>query len=519
MYLEDQLKPAQNLTVTLGLRFDREEIDSAGYVPFDPRQEQADYFEMIESGAASPRVAFTRSFTALERTADLTAQLALLLGIPTQEVAGLITPAQQQSEFWTKTRRLGDLSLRNDNFSPYIGLAWDPWSDGKTKFAFAASRHYNNIPLSVPLVELEPVETDVTFRAFPGTRFFSRPYGGINLGLSTQLVDRDIQTPYQDELFLTAEREIFAETSLRLSYIKRLYRDQLQDIDINRFTGDFGVCQTATPADRDPIRATGPTEYPDDWPGDGVIDDCVGRAVAVGDGSGGVSFLQRPDGFADLYLANPVWVDVLLLGNFNSADYDGVTLELIRRFYRSWEMLASYTWSKTIGDGEDFLQQLGNDNALAEDERGFQSDDRRHVVKVNGAAVTPGGFRLGAALSWRSGLPFSILTESLAFDTLPLPYGSSGGVGQARPRQLYVEGQRNTERNVDYWNLDLKLSKEFNVARRVNVRVSAEIFNVLDDQTYIVYNPALGLGRRLNGEDEAFRRQGRSWQLGLRLAF
>ncbi|HXV77921.1 MAG TPA: hypothetical protein VD788_16540, partial [Candidatus Polarisedimenticolaceae bacterium] len=157
--------------------------------------------------------------------------------------------------------------------------------------------------------------------------------------------------------------------------------------------------------------------------------------------------------------------------------------------------------------------------ALAEDERGFQSDDRRHVVKLNATSIMPWGLRLGGALSWRSGLPYSVLAEELSFDSLPLPYGNSGTGGQARPRQLYVDGQRNTERNPSYWNLDAKLVKELLVGRTVNLQLSAEVFNLFDDRTYQIYNPALGLGRRLNGENEAFRRTGRSWQLGVRLTF
>ena len=63
-------------------------------------------------------------------------------------------------------------------------------------------------------------------------------------------------------------------------------------------------------------------------------------------------------------------------------------------------MQASYTWSKAEGDGEDFAQQLGDDRSLLEDEKGFQSYDQRHVVKVNATTITPWGFRLGAAVSW-----------------------------------------------------------------------------------------------------------------------
>ena len=41
------------------------------------------------------------------------------------------------------------------------------------------------------------------------------------------------------------------------------------------------------------------------------------------------------------------------------------------------------------GDGEDFFQSLGDDRSLLEDEVGFQSNDRRHVVKLNATTITP----------------------------------------------------------------------------------------------------------------------------------
>ena len=40
LYVLDAWKPRPNLTVNLGLRVDREDIDSSGYVEFDPRDER-----------------------------------------------------------------------------------------------------------------------------------------------------------------------------------------------------------------------------------------------------------------------------------------------------------------------------------------------------------------------------------------------------------------------------------------------------------------------------------------------
>ena len=52
-----------------------------------------------------------------------------------------------------------------------------------------------------------------------------------------------------------------------------------------------------------------------------------------------------------------------LIGNFTTTDYEALVLQLTRRQYRNWQMNASYTYSETIGDAEDFQQVLGNDRS------------------------------------------------------------------------------------------------------------------------------------------------------------
>ena len=263
-------------------------------------------------------------------------------------------------------------------------------------------------------------------------------------------------------------------------------------------------------------------EDTDPGPGDGRLDDCAGNSVfapAVDPfGDTGDIRLDRPDGVTDLYVQNPFWGDIFLVGNFNEIDYRAFVLELARRQYRGWEMNASYTWSRARGDGEDFFQELGDDPSLRDSVRGYQSYDQRHVVKLNATTVTPWGIRLGTAVSWQSGLPYSLLTEGLAFDTKPPSTLAFGGVG-ARPRQVFFTGARNDQRNDSYWTVDLKATKEFRWGRGVNLQLSAEIFNALNDQTYIIYNPFFERGQQVNGKNEATSRFGRQWQVGMKLAY
>jgi len=110
------------------------------------------------------------------------------------------------------------------------------------------------------------------------------------------------------------------------------------------------------------------------------------------------------------------------------------------------------------------------------------------------------------------------LIEDFSFDTQTPVTSSFGGEG-ARPRQTYTTGVRNDQRNQSYWNVDLKATKELRLGKGMNLQVSAEVFNLLDDGTYQVYNPFFERGVQINGRNEAQRRFGRRWQVGMKLAF
>ena len=117
--------------------------------------------------------------------------------------------------------------------------------------------------LAVPLIELEPPETQLEFLSYryfrdnPQRQFLDEGLAGaVNPVLNIQMIDRDLRTPYQDELAFSFEREVAAESTIRLTYLNRRFEDQLQDIDANHFVQDRN--------------------------GDGIFDDNFGR---VGTGS------------------------------------------------------------------------------------------------------------------------------------------------------------------------------------------------------------------------------------------
>jgi hypothetical protein len=528
LYAEDRLKPAHNLTLTIGARIDREEIRSDGRAPFDPEAEAARFLGELDAGMP-PQLASQHSFTGYEAQRDFFEILARTLDVDFEDVWLRQSPMVVESEFWSTQRRAESVQTSNTNVSPRVAISWDPWSNGKTKVAATWGRYHDKIYLDIPLIELDPASTELAFEAskFGNTWVVGDLLRSISPAVNIRVVDRELDTPYQDEWSIQVEREVATEVALKGTYINRQYRQQLQDIDLNHLPADWGRCVVATLANPDYVTPVTPSDPDYDAaiaPGDGFLDDCIGElrdfTVQSGEGGGPAdTVLQKPDGTADLYKQNPGWGDIYLVGNLNQIDYEAFVLEMVRRQYRNWQMQASYTWSTARGDGEDFSQPLGDDRSLIQDEKGYQAYDQRHVLKVSATTITPWGFRLGGSVSWQSGLPYSILLRRPAYDAIPPAYETLGSDDSVRTRTTYPTGTRNDQRNESYWDLNAKFTKEFMVGRQVNLQLTAEVFNLLNDGTYMIYDPVSETGEQVNGRNVSLRRFGRRWQLGIKVAF
>jgi hypothetical protein len=548
IYGEDQIKPMSNLTIKLGLRVDREEIDSVGHLPFYPEEEYEAFERRREVATGETiRQSMNPIYTSYEDFIDFGTQLADQLGMSFDDLPW--SSEAQQGAFTQKTRRKGNMDITNTNVSPFLSVSWDPWNNGKTKFTVAARRYHSKIVLGIPLLEVEPPTTGLAFKAKPvviqGTEYWqiTKLQESVSPAANVYVVDRDLETPHNDEFMFMFERELWAETSIKLTYINRKFRNQYQDIDLNHVPRDFGKCRWGNTSNNQtlvPSPGVGDVitdlwtgeQFIDDEPGDGDgrIDDCVGDMWVPSsqdidelseDPFARQNRVERPDGVEDLYMMSPAWGDYFSVGNYNKADYKAYMLELIRRQYRSWELQASYTWSKAVGDGEDYRQELGNDRSLLKDEYGYQSYDQRHVVKVIATTITPWGFRLGGVVTWESGLPYSLIKQQVSYDSTPPSFSSIGSSSSStgRVRQQYKTGRRNDQRNDSYWNFDLKFTKEMNIGRGLNLQLSAEIFNLFNDGTFIIYNPVTETGQQINGFNVGSYRFGRRWQVGFKIAF
>lgn len=115
LYFEDQLKPADSLALTVGLRVDKEEIDSIGTQPFDPVAEEREFLDLVRGGVLV-QTAFRRAFTAYPDVDGFQRGLAEVLGVNLVNI-----PLHQitvQSGFWPKKQRLDNIALSDPTRLP-----------------------------------------------------------------------------------------------------------------------------------------------------------------------------------------------------------------------------------------------------------------------------------------------------------------------------------------------------------------------------------------------------------------
>lgn len=232
---------------------------------------------------------------------------------------------------------------------------------------------------------------------------------------------------------------------------------------------------------------------------------------------------------------SPFFSAIYEVSNLNSAEYDAVVLEAVRRFYKNWEAKLSYTWSRSFGQAEQFGQDLGNDVTVADDEAGLLGTDQRHVFKLFGrvAVARWGGVRLGGLVTYESGLPYSIVDERPVLD-FPTNFIGLDHPAGFRPaltanflqfRTLYVTGQRNDRRNAPLWTVDLQAQKEVRFDGMM-LGVTLSIYNALDDRTLFISSVRQHTEFDQRREEYvteveplAIRRRGRQFELMLKASF
>jgi hypothetical protein len=356
----------------------------------------------------------------------------------------------------------------NDEFSPRVGVIWDPTSDHKSKVYGSFGYFYEEIPMDLVIrsysYERQPViynfdptsiVPDLTAAQIAGDDGAVANGGGKILGGFQDLADPNIKGQYLREFLFGGEREIMPFWAVGGKFIYRNYGRVIEDF----------VCSNAA-------------------------DYCIGNP-----GVGQMSTLY----------------DLNYIGGYAAPKaqriYRGAELDVTKQFSDNWSMVASYLWSNMTGNFDGgfapYTQPFGtadpNISAMYDyydfftkgpvpcaqydtdgttciqggtpypySATGKLSNDRTSQVRVYATYVAPFKLNVGMSAYYRTGTPVSRLGYSVAYDRWEfflLPRGTDGRVEST-------------------YDIDLHFGYPFQIGP-VTVNALVDIFQLLNSQRAI----------------------------------
>jgi hypothetical protein len=342
-------------------------------------------------------------------------------------------------------------SREYNNFAPRVGFNWDPWSDGRTSIRGGYGIYYDRIVLEVPLLErlLDGrklaiqvrlgSELDVAGNFLPGTPTLANPFIGTALtgvGIGINILDPNLSTPYVQQFNLGFQRELTRDLILSADYIHAFGSKFI----IGRFIGSVFN------------------------PSIGGNDDVVNIESSV-----------------------KTW-------------YDGMLLNVQRRFSNRYSFNASYTLQKSFNFSNDdqipFQVPPLNPNNLRLD-KGPPPNEERHRFTFHAVIDMPYEFQLSPIYTMASDVPFDIqLPPDIGGTRIPALQRNAGGrtfrtgselnafinafnVGRPVASRLpLVRDDLNL--GDSFQSLDLRLTKTFRFTESFNIQGIAEVFNLFN---------------------------------------
>lgn len=374
-----------------------------------------------------------------------------------------------------------------DRLAPRVGLAIDPFGDGKTSIRIGYGIFYDTL---LPTEQIQQYASQIpTFTAVaafnnpPSTR---DPYAGRPVPFPAELprprnfvfptpVNTSIlmyapgfTNPYTQQWNLTLERQILSSTITRATY-----------------QGSRGL--------RLPINIeSNPATF---------IPGASSRANVE---------QRRPFG--------PAFSSIKSTHSFGTSDYHGLVLSLDRRFSQGFSLLASYTFSKNL----DHSEQVNSANSPTVNNpynplsnRGRADADRPHAFVASYVWEMPrlqnsnaiarhlfGGWQNNGIISLYSGLPFSVISgidnslSGVGSDRADLVGNPDLGGGRSKGEKIaryfntsaFVENAigtfgtsgRNIVRGPGIATLDWSLFKNIPLAEKQALQFRAEFFNLFN---------------------------------------
>jgi len=330
------------------------------------------------------------------------------------------------------------------NFTPRLGLVYDPIGKGRTLFKINASRYLHEAYSHIGF-DLHPVNW-VGYGAYLNSdgSVDSIDYtwvsgGGFEMGYKGS----KLKAPYTNELALAFEQELWEDVSLKLGYTRRWDRNLIETVD-------------STYLDVDHLLNTGELKW----------NYYEQREIFNPNENEMITFWHRTQYVpSKIHLMNPPGAE---------RDFHGIDVQINKRYSRGWALNASYSYNHSTGlIGNTFWDSEGRTGLFTNPNAHINADgrmpmERRHQGKIQGMVRAPWGINLSGTLQVLSGygMDRTINTRNLGF------YRSYTVFAEPRGSALLPTLTR----------LDLRVSKEFKL-NAFAFEVFCDIFNMFNAST------------------------------------
>ena len=385
-------------------------------------------------------------------------RLTLNLGIRLDGVHGYVPAQDSPAGTWAalSEQLVGDIfSVPSDitglpdwpmNFGPRLSFAYDVFGDGRTAVKGGWGRYYTQMGDALAAganpnagssawVGWNDLDGDRLVDIGPSGTLVDSPevdlsqFDGFTGGAST-VYDADAKRPYSDDISIGIDTTLGADVSFSATYHRRQHRDSL------------GVRNLARPPS-----AYDQTSF--------SCEDCPESSYTV------YELKEEFRGLQDRVITT---VDIL------QSNYNGVALQLQKRFSDRWQMLGGATFSSHRGtvhslpyDGTDWNNPNRQINRLD----GAVLTDVPWVVNFAGSYLFPWDIQLGAVYRGRAGNPI-VATAS-----------ATGLVQGTETIHAYERGDERTETIANL--LDVNVRKSF-ALDQIRLEFGADLNNIFNSQ-------------------------------------
>ena len=405
------------------------------------------------------------------------------------------------------------LNPTKNNWAPRIGMAWDPFGDGKTAIRWGFGLFYNIQMAEIDRISATSNPPFATIGAVGGPIPFPFNVEDLPTEAATpalELIDYHAPQPYRMQWNLNLQRELFPNATVKVGYVGA------RGVDL------FRVYQANQP-DPSPI-----ADNPDPsrsrfffLPQEDRDPACAGTGCRL----------------------NEAWQTSLMRSGGADSYYHSLQVGFNKRFSDSWQVQAAYTYSKSLDTSSKQIRGPGESAQVADQmnpldtasERGFSNFDVPNVFTLNftwdlpgqnmtgAAGAFLGGWEVNGILTAADGVPDTII---VGFDRCRCLNGSGLGARATDNRPDLIEGRdnnpvlfdgreptqyfnplafapstidvdgdgeldpvadgfygnlgRNTLRIPGVAQVDFSLNKRFRMTERADLQFRAEFFNIFN---------------------------------------